>query len=167
MRIESILSLVFLIFTSCAWDVHKTFYISESVDKNWYELKKMTSGCCGCYSYYYNVYEGDKVKEQFVVELGGCLVYRPTKHFFDYDSKGGIQVKNSLVATTENNFEIEISKKDLELLEKLDSLYREDPRYASSRKVDLTEIKGYKKTKDREKIHFVFYDGLKKIKQPK
>ncbi|HYG15375.1 MAG TPA: hypothetical protein VEC12_06435 [Bacteroidia bacterium] len=127
----------------------------HSLQKGSYDIRIMSAGCCGCRAYYYNVYEGKRWTEQFVVETF-CGIDNPTKHYLIYDSSGKHVGTESYIVVFDSSFIIPASDLDRMLFTKLDAIYK-SWNDNSKRDVDFTKIKGFKKVSwnSKEKAHFL------------
>lgn len=120
----------------------------RSVQKGSYDLRTMFSGCCGCLAYYYNVYEGKKRTEQFIIE-SVCGGWQPTKYFFEYGSNGKLSNTYRYIAVYDSTYTVPLSASDRLILPKLDAYYKEHKREGDI-EIDVLNIKGFKKTKSSE-----------------
>lgn len=96
------LSVCFLVFGCASY---------RSLQKGSYDLRIMVSGCCGCKAYYYNVYEGKKRTEQFIIE-SFCGGWQPTKYIFKYGSDGELVNKYLYIAVYDSSYTIPLSASD-------------------------------------------------------
>ncbi len=126
-----------LLFFSCA--------SYRSVQKGSYDIRIMSSGCCGCMAYYYNVYEGKRLTEQFIVE-SFCGGWEPTKYFLDYDSSGKLENTNCYLAVYDSTFTIPLSAADKLILPKLNDYYKAH-KHVGDIEIDVLKITGFKKSK--------------------
>lgn len=135
--------LMFFIATlliSCFRDVHHSLQkVNFDYSYN-YEIKSMV-GCCGCKSLYYNVYQGNLLTEQFVVETN-CGLFEPTKHVFSTDAKYKVTSYKSFIAVTDNGFTVPLTELDKEAFRKLDSIYKTWTS-VTPRQIVFTDIKGF------------------------
>lgn len=125
-------SICFLFFSCASY---------RSVQKGSYDIRIMSSGCCGCMAYYYNVYEGKRLTEQFIVETF-CNGWVPTKLFFIYNEKGKIIETKTYVAVYDSSFSIPLSASDKLILPKLDDYYKAHKR-AGDIEINVLNIKGF------------------------
>ncbi|MEO1051949.1 MAG: hypothetical protein AAFX87_15060 [Bacteroidota bacterium] len=111
--------------------------------------------CCGCYAYYYNLYESGSLKHQFVTELG-CSIYVPTLHVFEPGEEKEPTPVISYIAVDSGAYDLKISNLDKQMMHQLDSIYK--PRSVNDRQIKFSHIIGFRIVKPDEQVHFPFLD---------
>ncbi len=133
-RILAILCIV-LLLQSCGGTAH--LLQKEYDGKTSYEINKYY-GCCGCYAFYYNIYENKKLQSQFVAEMN-CNFWSPTRFSFLHGTE-------AYVCVTDSSYEIPLTALEKKLFLKLDSLAE------GMNEIKYSTFTGFRKPKEGEKV---------------
>ena len=107
------------------------------------------AGCCGCKAKYFNIYQHKQIQEQIIYKYNCYTPGLPTKYVFNYKKSGNLVDCDKYIATANNDFEIALTGYETTMFSLLDS----DTLKFGNKTMQYSEIKGFRKAKDKEVTH--------------
>ncbi|MGC4034911.1 MAG: hypothetical protein QM764_03045 [Chitinophagaceae bacterium] len=121
-----------------------------SLTKN--ETYKINSyyGCCGCEAKYFTISVDGRKMEQVIYSYNCSAPGKPTKFIFNYNKHGRLVSCDRYIATTTNDFAIQLSEKEKELFSLLEKDSLTKVKYSM---INFSDVTGFRKPYDKETVH--------------
>jgi hypothetical protein len=144
----TLLIAISIVLISCGGTTH-SLSSGQFSKKDNYKINSYY-GCCGCEAKYFVINSGKRKVEQIIYSYNCYGTGKPTKFIFNYNSLGQIISCDKYVATTSNDFTLELSEQEKNLFYTVDtsSLMK-----ANHTTINFSEIKGFRKPVDKEITH--------------
>jgi hypothetical protein len=132
--------LLLIVLLSCGGNkiLLETVQISDQAR---YELNSYV-GCCGCKANYFDLKLGNKILEEVIYSYNCSGPGIPTKFRFNYSENGKIVDFSKYIATTESDYEIQLTSSEKSLFAAIE---RDSTLKGKDISLSLSRIQGFRK----------------------